>query len=150
MPPSEPPNRADEWSFSLCCVAIFSAPWPIALAPWRFAGESSLRDESAAPFCGIDYPQQLHACRLINVESKFDMLQRALLDCAPSGRSFAYMWGASLRAHLKFSAQRGKIRTQRARRNTQQRPVSGQKYSAQSACLDERAHQRHANCSSRR
>ena len=24
MPPSEALNRADEWSFSLCCVAIFS------------------------------------------------------------------------------------------------------------------------------
>ena len=24
IPPSEALNRADEWSFSLCCVAIFS------------------------------------------------------------------------------------------------------------------------------
>ena len=45
MPPSEPPNRADEWSFSLCCVAIFL----LAVCG------SSLRDESATPFCVIDY-----------------------------------------------------------------------------------------------
>ena len=46
--PSEALNRADEWSFSLCCVAIFFS--------WRFAGRwSSLRDEPAVPFCATEY-----------------------------------------------------------------------------------------------
>ena len=45
MLPSEALNRADEWSFSLCCVAIFL----LAVCG------SSLRDEPAALFCEIDY-----------------------------------------------------------------------------------------------
>ena len=48
MPPSEALNRADEWSFSLCCVANFS------LGGLREHG-SSLRDEPATLFCEIDY-----------------------------------------------------------------------------------------------
>ena len=47
MPPSEALNRADEWSFSLCCVAIFS------LGGLRDV-RSSLRDEPAVPFCVIE------------------------------------------------------------------------------------------------
>ena len=109
MPPSEALNRADEWSFSLCCVAIFS------LGGLRDGG-SSLRDEPATPFCAIDYVRKSTLGDWLAVLSEFDRLQRALLYCAPIGRSFAYMWGAGLRAHLKFSTQRGKIRTQRARR----------------------------------
>ena len=88
--------------------------------------------------------------------SEFDKLRRALLYCMPSDRSFAYMWGVGLRAHLKFSNQRGKIRTQRARpqRCTHAAAAPCEQTealsAAQSACLDERAQQRHANCSSRR
>ena len=52
IPPSEALNRADEWSFSLCCVAIFSLG---GLRELRL--RSSLRDEPAAPFCAFD-----HAC----------------------------------------------------------------------------------------
>ena len=109
IPPSEALNRADEWSFSLCCVAIFS------LGGLRDGG-SSLRDEPATPFCAIDYVRKSTLGDWLAALSEFDWLQRALLYCAPIGRSFAYMWGAGLRAHLKFSTQRGKIRTQRARR----------------------------------
>ena len=47
IPPSEALNRADEWSFSLCCVAIFSLG---GLGDVR----SSLRDEPAVPFCVIE------------------------------------------------------------------------------------------------
>ena len=109
IPPSEALNRADEWSFSLCCVAIFS------LGGLRDV-RSSLQDEPAVPFCVIDYARRSTLGDWLASPSEFDMLQRSLLYCAPIGRSFAYMWGASLRAHLKISNQRGKIRIQRARR----------------------------------
>ena len=109
MPPSEALNRADEWSFSLCGVAIFS------LGGLRDV-RSSLRDEPAVPFRAIDYRPSSTLGDCLAALSEFHRLQRALLYCAPSGRSFAYMWGAGLRAHLKLSNQRGKISTQRARR----------------------------------
>ena len=77
---------------------------------------SSLRDEPASPFCVFDHARRSSLGDELASLSEFDKLQRALLYCAPIGRFFAYMWGTGLRAHLKFSTQRGKIRTQRARR----------------------------------
>ena len=77
---------------------------------------SSLRDEPATPFCVIDYRPRSTLGDCLAALSEFESLQRALLYCVSSDRSFAYMWGAGLRAHLKLSNQRGKIRTQRARR----------------------------------
>ena len=74
MPPSEALNRADEWSFSLCCVAIFS------LGGLRDGG-SSPRDEPAMLFCVFDYACSftLGDCLLVAALSEFERLQRALL-----------------------------------------------------------------------
>ena len=106
MLPSEALNRADEWSFSLCCVAIFllavCGRAPSETSQPRFSVRSITRA----------------ARRLAIIYHRYDNLYClwcTLFGCTPRGRSFAYMWGAGLRAHLKFSAQRGKICTQRAR-----------------------------------
>ena len=88
MPPSEPLNRTDEWSFSLCCVAIFS------LGGLRERCGSSLRDEKAAPFCVFDHARRSTLGDCLLPLSEFDRLRRGLLYCAPSSRSFAYRWGA--------------------------------------------------------
>ena len=132
--------------FSVLCCNFFS---------WRFAGArcgSSLRDEPATPFCAIDHARSFTLGDWLHALSEFDRLRCALLYCAPSGRSFAYMWGAGLRAHLKFSTQRGKIRTQRARGVATHAAAAP---CEQTEALDtkrasERAQQRHANCRSLR
>ena len=109
MPPSEAPNRADEWSFSLCCVAIFLL---------AVCGSTGAPSETSRPRFSVRSITRTIP-RLAIIFHRYDnlyCLRCALFGCTRRGRSFAYMWGAGLRAHLKFSALRGKICTQRARR----------------------------------
>ena len=63
MPPSEALNRADEWSFSLCCVAIFSLGGlrDVRKLPPRRAGRAFLCDRVGAQF---------HAWRLVSLAIK--------------------------------------------------------------------------------
>ena len=94
--------------FSVLCYNFFS---------WRFAGAPS---ETSRPRFSVRSITRA-ARRLAIIYHRYDNLYClwcTLLGCTPRGRSFAYMWGAGLRAHLKFSAQRGKICTQRARQGS--------------------------------
>ena len=128
IPPSEAPNRADEWSFSLCCVAIFL----LAVCG------SSLRDEPAMPFCVFDAARGPRFGDCLLGLSDFECLQCTLLYCASSGRSFAYMWGAGLRADLKFSTQRLNEEKSAQRARHEQRPAQTEVLGTQRVSFKER------------
>ena len=81
IPPSEALNRADEWSFSLCCVAIF------LLAVCGTCG-SSLRDEPAMPFCVFDYARRSTLGDWLDVLSEFDILQGGWMEVALLKRTY--------------------------------------------------------------
>ena len=123
-----PPTGRTNGRF-LCVVLQFFS--------WRFAGAPS---ETSRP-CLSAYSMQARGPRFgdcLLALSDFDRLYCTLLYCASSGRSFAYMWGAGLRADLKFSTQRLNEEKSAQRARHEQRPAQTEVLGTQRVSFKER------------